>query len=333
MKAKKHLLWLILPFLVLAISSCKKDSSSSPAPTPAPTPSVSVNDIIFDNNESEQIVTITLGTYQYFGADVDEDGDGWCFAEVFSDKGEGKIKITARPNNNTTPRSCRVNCWVSNIEDPDDEDKVELPIVVEQEAYKLEATEATFERFNFETNAHTDLIWDYDGGGHMEFGEMVYWWHRDWDEMYVTQTNDTLTFWARHTRENAQNGDFFYDHEYNLSIMITGFAEPFDNCEVNTVTYHHTWNGSNPDPNGYWQTAEGEDKVILAHIPLVDHNISLSNKTGILYFEYTNETMQVVEAYNLDHADTKDGHYQERNHQYVGSSSDIGLVEVHFKIR
>ncbi len=123
----------------------------------------------------------------------------------------------------------------------------------------------------------------------MEFGEMVYWWHRDWDEMYVTHTHDTLTFWARQTREHAQNGDLFYDHVYNLSIMITGFAEPFDNCEVNTVTYHHTWNGSNPDP--------------------------------------------MVEAYNLDHADTKDGHYQERNHQYVGSTRDIGLVEVHFNIR
>lgn len=44
-------------------------------------------------------------------------------------------------------------------------------------------------------------IVDEDGGGHMEFGEMVYWWHRDWDEMYVTHTHDTLTFWARQTRE------------------------------------------------------------------------------------------------------------------------------------
>lgn len=43
--------------------------------------------------------------------------------------------------------------------------------------------------------------------------------------------------------------------------------------------------------------------------------------------------MQVVEAYNLDHADTKDGHYQERNHQYVGSTRDIGLVEVNFKLK
>lgn len=50
-------------------------------------------------------------------------------------------------------------------------------------------------------------------------------------------------------------------------------------------------------------------------------------------FEYKNENMQVVEAYNLDHADTKDGHYQERNHQYVGSTRDIGLVEVNFKLK
>ena len=332
MKTKNLFFWLLLPILVLAISSCKKDSSTGPAPTPN-TPSVSVGDLVFDNNASEQIVTITLGTYQYFGADVDEDGAGWCFAEVFLDKGEGKIKITTQPNNNTTPRSCRVFCWVANTEDPDDEDKVELPITVEQEAYKIVATEATFERFNFETEAHTDLIWDYDGGGHMEFGEMVYWWHRDWDEMYVTQTNDTLTFCAKHTRENAQNGELLYDHEYNLSIMITGFAEPFDNCEVNTVTYHHTWNGSNPDPNEYWQASVGEEKVILAHIPLVDHNINIGNKTGRLYFEYTNENMQVVEAYNIDHSETINHCYQDRNHQYVGSTRDIGLVEVNFKLK
>ena len=333
MKTKKLFFWLLLPFLALAISSCSKDSSSSGSAPASNTPTVSIDEVTFDDGESEQIVTITLGNYKFYGAIVDEDGNGWCFVEILEEKATGKIKITTHPNTSTTPRSCRVNVWVANTDDPEDDNAVVMPIEVEQEAFKIVVTEATFERFNCETEAHTDLIWDYDGGGHMEFAEMVYWWHREWDEMYVTHTHDTLTFWARHTRENAPNGDIYYDHEYNLSIMITGFAEPFNNCEVNTVTYHHTWNGRNPNPDGYWQANVGEDKVILAHIPLVDHNINLYNKTGRLYFEYTNEDMQVLEGYDLSHSDTKDGHYQERNHQYVGSTRDIGLVEVNFKIR
>ncbi len=274
-------------------------------------------------------MTVRGPGYNYYGASVDADGQGWCSVAA---PGNNKIDITVTKNTGTL-RTCYVNCWVANVQNPTESEKVILPVLVTQNPYKMEVTEATFERFNFETEAHTDLIWDYDGGGHMEFGEMVYWWHRDWDEMYVTHTHDTLTFWARHTRENAPNGDLYYDHEYNISIMITGFAEPFNNCEVNTVTYHHTWNGRNPDPNGNWQTNVGEAKVILAHIPLVDHNINTGNKTGRLYFEYKNEDMRVIEAYNLDHSDTKDGHYQERNHQYVGSTRDIGLVEVNFKLK
>ena len=327
---KTRTLFCALVAAMMIFVGCDKDEPTTPEPiNPTNDPSVTPKEIVFESEAATQSVTVGLGTYSYYGAVVDEDGQGWCSVQ---DKENGIIDVIVTANTGAL-RTCYVNCWVANVEEPADDEKVLLPITVTQDAYKIEATEATFERFNFETEAHTDLIWDYDGGGHMEFGEMVYWWHRDWDEMYVTHTHDTLTFWARDINENAPNGDLNYDHEYNISIMITGFAEPFNNCEVNTVTYHHTWNGRNPDPNGNWQTNVGEDKVILAHIPLVDHNINIGNKTGRLYFEYKNEDMQVVEAYNLSHSDTKDGHYQERNHQYVGSTRDIGLVEVKFNLK
>lgn len=206
-------------------------------------------------------MTVRGRGYNYYGASVDADGQGWCSVAA---PGSGKIDITVTKNTGTL-RTCYVNCWVANVQNPTESEKVILPVLVTQNPYKMEVTEATFERFNFETEAHTDLIWDYDGGGHMEFGEMVYWWHRDWDEMYVTHTHDTLTFWARQRRENAQ--------------------------------------------------------------------ISLGNKTGRLYFEYKNENMQVIEAYDLDHSETISHTYQERNHQYVGSTRDIGLVEVNFKLK
>ena len=134
MKTKKLFFWLLLPFLALAISSCSKDSSSSGSTPAANTPSVSISDITFGYGEAEKIVTITLGKYTFFGAEVDEDGEDWCFVEILDEKATGKIKITALPNPVFTSRSCRVYAWVSDVEDPEEEDVVVLPIEIEQEA-------------------------------------------------------------------------------------------------------------------------------------------------------------------------------------------------------
>ena len=335
MKTKNLFFWLLLPFLALAISSCSKDSNSGSTPA-SNTPSVSIDEVTFDDGESEQIVTITLGKYKFYGAIVDEDGYGWCYVDILDEKATGKIKITTEPNTSTTPRSCRVNVWVANTDDPDDDEAVIMPIEVEQEAYKINVTEVLNEKFNFETEAHTDLIWTYDGGGHMEFPEMMYLWINSFpeDSMYFLQKHDTLYFWARQMWDNYQTSShWFSDRKWELSMMITGFAEPFDNCKVDTVTYRYTSMGWDTNPDEYWQSDSTVHFAKLANIPLDNYTIDTYNKTGRLYFKYTNEYMIVIEGYDHPHSTTKTGDWQERNHEYVGSNRDLGEVDVRFKIR
>lgn len=134
MKTKNLFLWLILPVLVLAIIGCKKDNSSSSSSSNPKTPSVSVESVTFHDMADTLFVTINLGKYEYYGVDVDDDGSGWCTAEVFLDKAKGKVQIITKQNIAFEKRSCHVNCWVSHIEYPEEEDKVMLPILIEQEA-------------------------------------------------------------------------------------------------------------------------------------------------------------------------------------------------------
>lgn len=331
MKTKSIFYWLLLPALALALGGCEPDDdggNNGGGNNNSNTASVTPTELVFDFEGATQSVTVTFGSdYNYYGATVDENGEGWCTVAI---PGNGKVDITVT-NNAGAQRTCYVKCWVSAVEDPSDEEKTILPVSVTQKAFRIEATEATFVRFNFETEAHR---YHTDYGGGFDTYQMLYIWHREWDEMNVTQSNDTLTFWARDIVENAPNGDLYYDKDFQVSIMITGFAEPYDHCEVNTVTFRETWDGRNPDPEAFWQTSVGEDKVILAHIPLVDYNINVNGKNGHLYFYYEDEALNVIEAYSRSRSEAlNDAECYTENYVYEGSDRDEGLVEVKFNLK
>lgn len=318
MKRNNFFYWILLPVIAFAMIGCNKEKDTFVTP----------EQLVFEYEQATQSVTVTYNeNYNEYGATVDEDGQGWCTASII---GEGKVDITVRTNSTSETRSCYVNCWVVNSEDPTAEKKI-LPVQVKQNPFKAEVTEATFVRFNFETEAHR---YHTDYGGGFDTYQMLYIWHRDWDEMNVTHSNDTLTFWARDIYEQSPNGDLYYDKDFQVSIMITGFAEPYDHCEVNTVTFRETWEGRNPDPEAFWQTSTGEDKVILAHIPLVDHNISINGKTGHLYFYYEDDALNVIEAYSRSRSEAlNDQECYTENYVYEGSDRDEGLVEVKFNLK
>ena len=315
---KRFFYLLLLPVMAFSISSCDKNKVS-----------VTPDEVTFECDGGTKTVMVNLGDNTYYDARVDEDGRSWCTVEC---PGDGVVNITVR-NNTGEVRTCYVNCYVAPSEGLTEEEMTKLPILVTQDAYKIVVTEPTFVRFNFETNAQTDLIWDYDGGGHMTFSEMLYLWHRAWDEMNVSHTNDTLTFWTKFSREHEPSNEWYQDRGVQVSIMITGFAEPYDHCEVNTVTFYTYKTARNSDPNDHWQLSEYEGKVIMAHIPLKSHNINVNGKTGTLYFRYEDENMQVLEGYFNDHGETKYGNFQNSNKKYVGSDRDLGEVEVNFNLK
>lgn len=72
---------------------------------------------------------ITWGPFKRYGATVGEAGKGWCSVKAAN----GKIAITVQPNPEQTARSCVVNCFVTNVTNPTDEDKVLMPVEVYQE--------------------------------------------------------------------------------------------------------------------------------------------------------------------------------------------------------
>lgn len=323
MKTRKLFYWAAIAMLAFTFSSCGPEKESA---------SVTPEELSFAFSGGTMSALVNLGTHRYYGAVVDEDGQGWC---TVTTPGDGKVDITVSANNSTTPRTCYVNCYVADATNPTAAEKTILPVLVTQDLWRMEVTEPTYVMANFETKPQRDVTWTYDGGGHFTSVDAMSWlWHKNWGEMNVSHTNDTLMFWAKDIVENAPNGNTYYDHVYTVSIMITGFQEPFDNCEVNTVNYKHTYVGHNPSPDAYWVSTEGEDGFILTHIPLVSHDINNNNKTGRLYFKYTGqENVSVIEFFDHWRSDTYDGKWQEEIRTYIGGDNDEGEVELNFKLK
>ncbi len=328
---KRFFYLLLLPMMAFTMSNCNPDDNGgNGGNNNGSTASVTPTELVFESESATKSVTVTYGSdYNYYGATVDGDGQGWC---TVTTPGNGTVDITVTKNAGAQ-RTCFVKCWVSASENPTEDEKTILPVSVTQDAYKIEVTEPTFVRFNFETEAHRHHT-DYGGG--FDVYKMLYLWHREWNEMTVecSQSGDRLTFWAHDNVEGAPNGNLLYDHVWEVEILVTGFEEPYNRCEVSQVTYRHHKIGRNPDPNGYWQSSETDEVVTLTNIPIKDHNINVNGKTGHLYFEYTDEDMQVSqckatsrsEALNNDECYTED-------YEYIGSDRDIGLVELKFNLK
>ena len=130
MKTRKLLLCLFVSFMALVFSNCS--DSGGGGGSAALTPSVSIEQVSFDNGASSQIVTINLGRYKFYGAVVDAAGTGWCTVEKL--RAQGKVKITTTPNTGSISRECHVRIWVSNTDDPDDEDGEWFTVLVQQSA-------------------------------------------------------------------------------------------------------------------------------------------------------------------------------------------------------
>lgn len=318
MKIRNLFCLLLLPMMAFSISSCDKNKVS-----------VTPDEVTFECDGGTKTVTVNLADNTYYDARVDEAGRSWCTVEC---PGDGVVNITVR-NNTGEVRTCYVNCYVAPSEGLTEEEMTKLPVLVTQDAYKIEVAEPTFVRFNFETEAHRHHT-DYGGG--FDAYEMLYLWHREWNEMTVdcSQSGDRLTFWAHDDAEAAPNGDLLYNHEWEVEILVTGFEEPYNRCEVSQVTYRHHKIGRNPDPDAFWQSSETDEVVTLTNIPLKDHNISVNGKTGHLYFEYTDEVLQVSQCKVTSRSEALNNvECYTEDYEYVGSDRDIGLVELKFNLK
>lgn len=295
------------------------------------TPSVTPNNLTFSYDASSQIVTINKGEYSHYGASIGDGAHGWCNVNVLDNN---QVEIRVSINSNTTPRQGTINCWVANTQYPSDDEKVILPVAVTQNVCDLQVAEATWMKFNFEMEADRTCTWSYDGGGQFTVSEMKYIWFRDFQDMHVSQSNDTVVFWGTAATEGP-NGDIYYYNNRYVWFMITGFSLPYDHCELCLVNYDYNSMGHNPDPYANWQTDTTYAHVRMQHIPLYSYDLHLnaSSKTGELHFYYEGADMDVLEGHYNSFARTKDNYFQEEDYVWVGRDRDEGEVEVHFNLR
>lgn len=329
---KVHAFLCALVAATMIFVGCGKDDPETPEPI-APTidPSVTPTELVFESEAATQSVTVELGSYAYFGAAVDEDGLGWCSVQV---EENNIIDITVTANTGEL-RTCHVNCWVANAENPNDGDKLLLPILVKQEANNsIEVLEATLISTNFETWALIDRTFSYNGGGHtsqVEYKSNHGWYDWNMDEMTAEQHCDSLIIQGRAIRNYVHDDASTYDHDWQVSIIVTGFKEPFDQCKVKKVEYHHTYLGQNSES---FLRHEIEEGFVLLDIPLVYHYIDYDGKTGGLSFKYVGEhNVSVNEYFMHQMIDFTDGDWEEINYSYIGSVDDMGEVYVDFNLK
>lgn len=100
--------------------------------TQAPVTGVDWNpkELKFKANGGSEKISFEFGGFKRFGAQVHEEGHGWCGVSAAN----GKLTITVQPNDTKKPRECIVDAYVTNSQNPTEEDKVIMPITVYQEA-------------------------------------------------------------------------------------------------------------------------------------------------------------------------------------------------------
>lgn len=86
----------------------------------------------FTASGGSEKISFKFGEFTRFGAQVRKEGQGWCGVAAAN----GKLTITVQPNETKEPRECIVDAYVTNSQNPTEEDKVIMPITVYQEGAK-----------------------------------------------------------------------------------------------------------------------------------------------------------------------------------------------------
>ncbi len=96
------------------------------------TPTATPTTLYFSADGGKQNVKIDAAGYSYFGGNVREEGRGWCGVRAYVDNG-CYVEIGAQPNTSTQQRECIVDCYVSDVPNSTDDQKVKMPVHVVQE--------------------------------------------------------------------------------------------------------------------------------------------------------------------------------------------------------
>lgn len=115
---------------------------------------------------------------------------------------------------------------------------------------------------------HVDRKWTYDGGGNLSNDDSKYYWATSWSDIHCSQNGNNMTITAKGGYEAAPNGDHLHDINYNVTIEIEGFAEPFDNCKVSQLMFTKKDIGTPISTTQFWQRQIGDLAFTFKNIPV-----------------------------------------------------------------
>ena len=149
--------------------------------------SVSPDQLTYKWEGESQDVIIKKGSYKYCGADVPEEFRKWISVNPDAD---GKVSIAVQPNLTFERRDGKVNCWVSNKENPTDEEKKYIQPAVNITQGPVEGVDWNPKSLNFGAEGGSAKI-SFDFGGFKRFGAQVH--EEGWNWCGVAAANGKLT--------------------------------------------------------------------------------------------------------------------------------------------
>ena len=122
--------------------------------------SVSPSELHFTAEGGSQEVKVDVSTYPYCGAYVQPDGKGWADVTVSSG---GVVTVTTQPNAGTSQRECTVQCYVSGVKNPGEDQMIKLPVKVVQAGKSLtpvtpDGDKSPFKYINFIASRYVGYI-------------------------------------------------------------------------------------------------------------------------------------------------------------------------------
>ena len=111
-------------------------------------------------------VMINYGTYKYFGYKIENKDTTWIKAVTDKTDGVG-VKFTVSPNTTTSPRETTVYCFVANVKESTDSNRVYMPVKITQKAGT--APSVTPEKLTFEASGGTQSV-KVTAQGYTKFG-------------------------------------------------------------------------------------------------------------------------------------------------------------------
>lgn len=245
----------------------------------------------FTASGGSEKISFKFGEFTRFGAQVRKEGQGWCGVAAAN----GKLTITVQPNETKEPRECIVDAYVTNSQNPTEEDKVIMPITVYQEGAK-ETKPSSLKIKSVVFSA------EYNDGSKRSF--MVDWNKKEGTIQAEIINGSTHVTCTNNTGYNKSTLSFDIDNE----SLLTSKKATFSNFKTEGKEYYmskisNEWNIATKSKSDYdyytdlvgektcslyWKQGEFtkfEHSQTNNSITLSDSNLSELNATVSIFFE------------------------------------------------